>query len=50
MTDLEKLKIILDSPLCDRDTFYTPLQGRSTLFVPGHADPVPYILKSAILE
>lgn len=50
MTELEKLKIILDSPLYYRDTFYTPKQGRSTIFVPGHADPVPYILKSSLLE
>ena len=50
LTELEKLKLILNSPLANRDTMHAPRQGRSTMFVPGYSDPVPYILKESLLE
>lgn len=50
MTDLEKLKIVLDSKYYERDTILNVIPGRSLHFSSYSNTPVPYVLKSFILR
>lgn len=48
MTDLEKLKFMLKSPLCHRDTIKHPLPGRPTIYSEEFFKPVDWVLKSTL--